>query len=192
MLIQRKFNDYIVRIEVKRNKLWFLAKDICHILAYEHTPTALKQLETERKDITYLDQRRKKFDAVVDEDGLRQLCKLSASNQSQAFLKWIDSDIIGEKKESQDDDENKKTHFNKTIRRYTVENNLDFRTGYKDFVLLYNMTYQVDLKADMELHKARFNTNKLTIPEFLLQSNQLDKALVIARRLLNGQSRQAT
>ncbi|MFC4403289.1 BRO family protein [Gracilibacillus xinjiangensis] len=191
MQIKKQFNDQVIHVEVKRNRLWFVAQDICNILDLRHVPNALKQLETERKDIGFIVEGSKKQKiALVDAEGLRILCHMSESPQADFLENWLDQDIIGSQNEDEIKGEENKTRLNKMIRRYTVENNLSYKQGYKDFVQSFNLSNQTNLKAQMELYKARFNLDKLTIPEYLLGSNQLDKGIHIAKGLLANRYRQ--
>lgn len=84
-----------VRVATKENGEWFVAKDICDILAIGNVSQALTRLDDDEKDIILNDTPGGNQEMLcVNEYGLWQLVIGSRKPQAKEFKRWLTHEVI--------------------------------------------------------------------------------------------------
>ena len=75
--------------------------------------------------------------------------------------------------------------LNAMIRKYAFTLGIKHNIGWERFKQAYNTAYRTNLETLIANYKKNNNLKRLTIPEYLELTNQLDDALRIADKMLN-------
>ncbi len=91
----RVFNGHDVRTVVIRGEPWWVAKDVCDVLAITDTSQAVSRLEDDEKLMRTLDvsgQNREIW--LINESGLYSLVIRSNKPEAKTFRKWVTSEVL--------------------------------------------------------------------------------------------------
>jgi prophage antirepressor-like protein len=90
-----QFNSSEVRIVVIEGEPWFVAKDLCEILAISKHRDAISRLDDDERGLFKLDTPGGKQDmTVVSESGMFGLVLSSRKPEAKEFKKWIRSEVL--------------------------------------------------------------------------------------------------
>lgn len=75
---------------------WFVAKDVCDVLGYAHTPHALRMLDEDEKNTVRLadGKRGNPNQAAINESGLYSLILGSQRPEAKRFKKWVTGTVL--------------------------------------------------------------------------------------------------
>ncbi|MBR0096813.1 MAG: Bro-N domain-containing protein, partial [Synergistaceae bacterium] len=89
------FNENAVRVIMKDDQPWFVAKDVCEILDIADAHTALRGLDSDEKDRQNLPTPGGEQDmSVINESGLYTLIMRSNKPEAKKFRKWVTSEVL--------------------------------------------------------------------------------------------------
>ena len=89
------YQDHTVRRFLWDGELWWVAKDVCDVLGYNHTPHALRMLENDEKGVHKVDTLGGLQEmAIVNESGLYSLILSSKRPEAKAFKRWITREVL--------------------------------------------------------------------------------------------------
>lgn len=84
-----------VRVEIKDNNPWFVAKDVCMALNIVNHNDAISRLDDDEKGVATTDTLGgKQSISVVNESGLYNLIFQSRKPEAKAFRKWVTSEVL--------------------------------------------------------------------------------------------------
>ncbi|PEQ68132.1 phage antirepressor KilAC domain-containing protein [Bacillus cereus] len=84
-----------VRTVVQGEDVWFVAKDVCDILAIKNNRDALNKLDEEEKGVALTDTLGgKQNTSIINESGLYSLIMTSRKPQAKSFKKWVTSEVL--------------------------------------------------------------------------------------------------
>lgn len=89
------YHQHPVRVEMVNDEAWFVAKDVCDILALADTNKALLKVDSDEKltrKVFVSGQPRNMI--VVSESGLYSLIMRSNKPEAKAFRKWVTSEVL--------------------------------------------------------------------------------------------------
>lgn len=78
-----------------------------------------------------------------------------------------------------------KQRFNAMIRRYAAQTGRTFQQGYRDFRSAYNNAFHTNITMLHENYKMKHGLKNLTLPEYLLQTGNIEDAIRVADKMLN-------
>ncbi|MBQ3626981.1 MAG: Bro-N domain-containing protein [Synergistaceae bacterium] len=90
------FNARQVRVVMKDNEPWFVAKDVCEILGYVNSRKALgDHLDEDEKGVTKCDTLGGAQEMnIINESGLYTLIIRSNKPEAKKFRKWVTSEVL--------------------------------------------------------------------------------------------------
>lgn len=101
-----EFNTLEVRTVVRDGEPWFVAADVCAVLGYQHTPSAIRRLDEDEytqvefsqvaPNVRTDDGPPRRPMTVVNEPGLYSLILWSQKPEAKPFRKWITHEVIPE------------------------------------------------------------------------------------------------
>lgn len=91
-LQQFNFNESPVRVVQRDGQPWFVAADVCEVLALSNPTVALDLLEGDERAKEYLG--RQGEGNIVSESGLYALIFKSRKPQAKLFRKWVTSEVL--------------------------------------------------------------------------------------------------
>jgi anti-repressor protein len=95
--------DCPVRVVIRDGEPWWVAKDVCDLLGYEHTPSAIRRLEADEYSQAEFSQvapnvRRSgpppRPMTVVNEAGLYSLILWSHKPEAKQFKRWVTHEVL--------------------------------------------------------------------------------------------------
>lgn len=89
------FNGSNVRVVIRDDEPWFVAKDVCGVLELEKTDSAIRELEPDEKGthvVSTLGGNQRM--SVVSESGLYALIFKSRKPEAKVFRKWVTSEVL--------------------------------------------------------------------------------------------------
>ncbi len=92
-----KFNDIEVRTVIEEGKPWWVARDVCNVLAIANERDAISRLDRdERMAVGIADSATgaDKAHMAVSESGLYSLILRSRKPEAKAFKKWVTSEVL--------------------------------------------------------------------------------------------------
>ena len=89
------FEDNAVRVTDIDGEPWFVAADVCRVLGYDHTPSALRSLDEDERGVQIMhtpsgDQEMN----VINESGLYHLVLVSRKPEAKKFRKWVTAEVL--------------------------------------------------------------------------------------------------
>ncbi|MEK4893938.1 Rha family transcriptional regulator [Bacillus sp. FSL M7-0996] len=78
--------------------------------------------------------------------------------------------------------------LNKMIQRLAFSEGISFQKAWRVFRSVYNRAYRTNLKLKMNNYLKRNELKKITAPQYLAITNQLESAIRVADKLLNKQN----
>ncbi|MDD2651646.1 MAG: BRO family protein [Sulfurimonas sp.] len=89
------FNDNMVRVVEQEKEFYFVAKDICDILGYEHITNVLEKLEDdEHLTVKILQSGQSREMRAVTESGLYTLILRSNKPEAKPFRRWVTHEVL--------------------------------------------------------------------------------------------------
>ena len=90
------FEKNSVRVVMKGEEPWFVAKDVCNILGYENSRKALADhIDEDEKGVTKCDTPGgTQVMSIINESGLYALIMRSNKPEAKCFRKWVTSEVI--------------------------------------------------------------------------------------------------
>lgn len=89
------FEGLPVRVIVKDGDPWWVASDVCRVLALEHTARALARLDPDEKGVrTAQTLGGAQQVSIVSESGLYNLIFASRKPEARRFRKWVTSEVL--------------------------------------------------------------------------------------------------
>ncbi|ATN94298.1 antirepressor protein [Lysinibacillus phage vB_LspM-01] len=89
------FEGNDVRIVMKDNEPWFVAKDVCSILELSDVSMSLKRLDEDDKLIqTVFVSGQNRNVSTINESGLYDLIFTSRKEEAKKFKRWVTSDVL--------------------------------------------------------------------------------------------------
>jgi len=89
------FGGHDVRVIMKDEEPWFVAKDVCGGLGLQNTSKALQRLRDDEKGVTFSDTLGgKQMISTVSEPGLYKLIMRSYKPEAEKFVDWIAHEVI--------------------------------------------------------------------------------------------------
>lgn len=90
------FKSLLVRVVIKGNKPWFVAKDLCDVLEIKNVSDALNKLDDDEKDSIALTDGTpgNPNKAIVSESGMYALILRSRKKEAKVFRKWVTSEVL--------------------------------------------------------------------------------------------------
>lgn len=89
------FETHTVRVVMRDGEPWFVARDVCDALGYEHVPHAMRMLDDDEKGIHILDTLGGQQKAsIVSESGLFTLVLRSRKPEARKFFKWVTGKVL--------------------------------------------------------------------------------------------------
>jgi prophage antirepressor-like protein len=89
------FKSNEVRIVIKDEEPWFVAKDVCNILEINNSRDALSRLDKDEKDVVLTDTLGGKQELQsINEMGLYSLVLSSRKPEAKDFKRWITHEVI--------------------------------------------------------------------------------------------------
>jgi len=89
------YNEAQVRVVMKDDEPWFVAKDTCEILEYVNTPQAVGKLDEDEKGICLIDTLGGPQEMlIINEPGLYSLILTSRKPEAKAFKRWITHEVL--------------------------------------------------------------------------------------------------
>lgn len=89
------FDGAAVRVLTREHEPWFVAADVCRVLALSNVTESCKSLESEELDSVILNsgvQGRK--NSIISESGLYALVFKSRKPEAKRFRKWVTSEVL--------------------------------------------------------------------------------------------------
>jgi len=84
-----------VRVIMKNNEPWFVAKDVCDCLGISNSRDAISRLDNDEKDVALTDTPGGKQEMqVVNEAGLYTLVLSSRKKEAKQFKRWITHEVL--------------------------------------------------------------------------------------------------
>lgn len=90
-----QFDNKVLRSVVKKDAVWFVAKDVCDILEHSQVSKAVERLDDDEKlmgTIFLSGQNRETW--LINESGLYSLILTSRKAEARKFKKWITHDVL--------------------------------------------------------------------------------------------------
>ncbi|WP_298235958.1 BRO family protein [uncultured Azohydromonas sp.] len=89
------FDRSAVRAIVKDGEVWFVATDVCAVLGYDHTPSAMRRLDDDEKGVhsTHTPGGMQEL-TIISESGLFSLILGSRKPEARRFKKWVTSEVL--------------------------------------------------------------------------------------------------
>ncbi|WP_243505807.1 BRO family protein [Cytobacillus oceanisediminis] len=89
------FDNKVLRSVVKKDTVWFVAKDVCEILDHSQVSKAVERLDDDEKlmgTIFLSGQNRETW--LINESGLYSLILTSRKAEARKFKKWVTHDVL--------------------------------------------------------------------------------------------------
>lgn len=85
-----------IRVQIINDEPWFVAKDVCDVLELTNHRMAIKSLDEDEVNSTYLTDalNRQRITNIVNESGLYTLIFQSRKPEAKAFRKWVTSEVL--------------------------------------------------------------------------------------------------
>lgn len=91
----RFHEEHLVRVVVIEDEPWFVAADVCEVLAYGHTPHAMRMLDDDEKGVHKLDTLGgAQSVSIISESGLYALVLRSRKPEARQFRKWVTAEVL--------------------------------------------------------------------------------------------------
>lgn len=91
----RFHEEHPIRVVVIKDEPWFVATDVCEVLAYGHTPHAMRMLDDDEKGVHKLDTLGGEQSlSVISESGLYALVLRSRKPEARQFRKWVTAEVL--------------------------------------------------------------------------------------------------
>lgn len=94
-IVEFQFDNKVLRSVVKKDAVWFVAKDVCDILEHSQVSKAVERLDDDEKlmgTIFLSGQNRETW--LINESGLYSLILTSRKAEARKFKKWITHDVL--------------------------------------------------------------------------------------------------
>ncbi|MBG9586962.1 antirepressor [Cytobacillus firmus] len=94
-MVEFQFDNKVLRSVVKKDAVWFVAKDVCDILEHSQVSKAVERLDDDEKlmgTIFLSGQNRETW--LINESGLYSLILTSRKAEARKFKKWITHDVL--------------------------------------------------------------------------------------------------
>jgi anti-repressor protein len=91
------FNDSPIRTLInEQGKIYFVASDVCKVLAINNVSDALSRLDEDEKNTIVLNEGNKgnPNKTIINESGLYSLVLSSRKPEAKAFKKWVTSEVL--------------------------------------------------------------------------------------------------
>jgi prophage antirepressor-like protein len=85
------FHGHEVKVVAHGDEYWFLAEDVCQILALANRSQALSRLDDDEKGTIIIND---KPVLIVSEPGLYALTMRSRKDETKAFRRWVTHDVL--------------------------------------------------------------------------------------------------
>jgi prophage antirepressor-like protein len=93
--IEFNFENQAVRTIVKDGETWFVATDVCAVLAHTNPTAAVARLDDDEKGLTTIETKAGPQTLnVVSESGLYHLIVTSRKPQAKAFRRWVTHEVL--------------------------------------------------------------------------------------------------
>lgn len=94
-LIPFTYGDHPVRTVLVDGEPWFVAADVCGVLGYAHTASALRSLRDKEKGVrsTHTPGGQQEL-TVISESGLYRLIMRSNRPEAEAFQDWLTTEVL--------------------------------------------------------------------------------------------------
>lgn len=91
-----KFGQADVRaLQDESGEPWFVAKDVCEVLGFEHAPHAMRMLDEDEKGVRNMDTLGGKQNlTIINESGLYSLILRSRKTEAKRFKKWVTAEVL--------------------------------------------------------------------------------------------------
>jgi prophage antirepressor-like protein len=86
------FNEKRVRVVMRGDQPWWVAKDICNVLEIQNVTQAVEQLDTDERSMFYIGRQGEAN--VINESGVYALIIRSNKPEAKKFRKWITSEVL--------------------------------------------------------------------------------------------------
>lgn len=84
-----------IRVEIRDNAPWFVAKDVCNALTINNHNDAISRLDDDEKGVATIDTLGgKQSMSIINESGLYNLIFQSRKPEAKAFRKWVTSEVL--------------------------------------------------------------------------------------------------
>lgn len=158
--VQKLFNykENPIRTVVSEGNIWFIAKDVCDVLAIGNTSMALRRLDEDEKGVNTIETLGGvQSMTTINEAGLYSLILSSRKPEAKQFRRWVTHEVLP------------------SIRKhgaYMTEDVLDNAIGNPDFMigLLENLKEERKARELLE-HKVSEDLPKVTYYDTILSSN---------------------
>lgn len=90
------FHSHPVRVIMRENQPWFVAKDVCNALGYSNSRDAVAtHLDDDEKGVATSDTLRGEQQlSIISESGLYALVLRSRKPEARKFAKWVTSEVL--------------------------------------------------------------------------------------------------
>lgn len=89
------FGLHTVRVIMRDGNPWFIAKDVCDTLEYNHVPHAMRILDDDEKGVHKVDTLGGEQQMIVfSESGIYALILRSRKPEARKFAKWVTSEVL--------------------------------------------------------------------------------------------------
>jgi prophage antirepressor-like protein len=162
-----EFQNNEVRMIIKDNQPWFVAKDVCDVLEIVNSRKALSALDDDEKGVTnsYTLGGSQEM-ATINESGLYHLIFKSRKKVAKEFRKWVTSEILPSIRKygffmSTKPNDTEKRQFIESFFPSCKYGITSDRTGYKKIIPVFPYFRSCKIaKANTNLHPDLFNTTK--------------------------------
>lgn len=86
------FNESPMRVVQREGQPWFVAADVCEVLALSNPTVALDSLDEDERSKEYLG--RQGEGNIISESGLYALIFKSRKPQAKAFRRWVTAEVL--------------------------------------------------------------------------------------------------
>ncbi len=92
---QYQFGEQKVRVIDRDGESWWIARDVCAVLAIRNVGDALSSLDADEKGVANADTLGGQQEmATINESGLYSLILRSRKPEAKAFKKWVTSEVL--------------------------------------------------------------------------------------------------
>ena len=89
------FEDNAVRVVDIDGEPWFVAADVCRVLGYDHTPSALRSLDEDERGVQIMHTPSGNQEMnIINESGLYNLIFRSRKPEAKKFRKWVTAEVL--------------------------------------------------------------------------------------------------
>lgn len=86
------FNNREVRVVMKNDEPWWVAKDVCDVLDIQNVTQALERLDEDERSMFFIGRQGEAN--VINESGLYALIFRSNKPEARKFRKWVTHDVL--------------------------------------------------------------------------------------------------